>query len=120
MEGAPLDPQPTEPSATGSRTWPTTGRQILGFFLGLAAGVFVSSIVVGILVRVDFPRGNGDELGLVFALIGLVQFVWLIPLAFVGWRRRNVGFLVGVLVASVPLLLVDALCFGPMYLFEHR
>lgn len=116
MDAFPVEPAPPHAS---ERTRPSPARQVLGFFLGLVGGGLLGAAALALIV---FAPGSSKSSSVSFVAVVLcfVQFLWLIPLAFLGWRRRNIGFLVGVLLASVPLILLDALCFGPMYWFERH
>lgn len=92
-------------------------RQLAGFALGLTLGLALGSGAIYVLNENNVSPGS-TVARFLLAIIGLLQFLWLVPLALYGWRKRNIGLIVGVLLAALPILVLDAVCFGPMFLSD--
>jgi hypothetical protein len=108
--------EPFVPATPAPQSEPV--RQIVGFLVGLALGVGIGLVALSLVTRfapdIHHPVGR-----VLIGGIGLVQFVWIVPLAFVGWKRRNVGLIVGLLFGSLPLMLLDLVCLGPAALLSQ-
>ncbi|MBK7874228.1 MAG: hypothetical protein IPJ77_00475 [Planctomycetes bacterium] len=94
-------------------------NQIGGFILGVTSGLALGGGAIFLLLWFNVSPSS-TVARFILGTIGLLQFLWLIPLALLGWRRRNVGLILGVLLAALPILVLDAVCFGPMYLLDQR
>lgn len=114
-----MDPAPSDAPRASAKPHAPIGHQIAGFVFGVLWGLGIGHLVVDVVLDVSRSPDN-QILRFLLAIIGLLQFVWLLPIAFYGWRKRNVGLILGVLIASVPLIVLDAICFGPMYLYDQQ
>ncbi|MBI5363923.1 MAG: hypothetical protein HZA53_12140 [Planctomycetes bacterium] len=109
-----MSPNANDASNSSAKLYPALGKQILGFVIGLVGGLALGFGLVSLLIDLDrSPRSSAASF--LLATVGLFQFLWLLPVAFYGWRKRNFGLILGVLLAAVPVIVLDAICFGPMY-----
>ena len=106
-DGAPTPPKP----------YPAFGMQAIGLLAGLLCGLALGGGAIYVLNENNVSPGS-TVARFLLAIIGLLQFLWLVPLALYGWRKRNIGLIVGVLLAALPILVLDAVCFGPMFLSD--
>jgi hypothetical protein len=102
------------------RPYPSAVWQILGLFGGIAIGLALG--IGATVLAIDIAQRSQTSSNGVFLLVTLsiVQFGWVLPLAWLGWRRRNVGFLVGVVISAVPLLVFTAICGGAASIVGQR
>lgn len=104
------EPHVPESGSSARPSAPSATAQLLGFLLGGALGCGLGLGAWVLAYRLEPVIGPRVLLVVVLAL-GFVQFAWLIPLALWGWRRRNIGVLVGVISSSFLLLTMSA-CLG--------
>jgi hypothetical protein len=87
----------------------------------LIGGIFlVLALHLGFLLLILLLQSvfNSRAIGLIFLMffywIGIAQFVYLIPVVFIFWRRRRFEVVKGIAIGAVITMLINGACFAFM------